>query len=322
MCVARLENEGKYAMDLVDATATKVHLIPVCKGLVTHLFGILENTLLIVMVDILTMDKLRRGTQVFEIMPLPPVEEVGGGERARDREIERARDGKRNEKKSGLRRFGGTKKEWWVENMKKGEMRKKRFVSSEGVVRMLVVEDVDQGDVEEGKKIQNGNEEGICKNWKKDERKVEGMKDTTQEEKHKQTTRNHDDQLLELKIEELDSIERNHVKLDASANTRPAQPNNPASGQTNQMTKEDKIQTKSIRTIGDADHERRKSVQSRCPGQEEVAPPHHLKAYLLCIFLSLALLALVVSSVLVAPLGSWLQVEGEEEACPCSCTSY
>ena len=48
MCVARLENEGKYAMDLVDATATKVHLIPVCKGLVTHLFGILEKTLLMV----------------------------------------------------------------------------------------------------------------------------------------------------------------------------------------------------------------------------------------------------------------------------------
>ena len=316
MCVARLENEGKYAMDLVDATATKVHLIPVCKGLVTHLFGILENTLLIVMVDFLTMDKLRRGTQVFEIMPLPPVEEVGGGERARYREIERARDGKRNEKKSGLRRFGGTKKEWWVENMKKGEMRKKRFVSSEGAVRMLVVEDVER------KKIRKGNEEGIGKDWRKDERKVEGMKDTTQEEKHKQKTRNHDDQLLELKIEELDSIERIHVKLDASANTRPAQPYNSASGQTNQMTKEDKIQTKSIRTIGDVEHERRKSVQSRCPGQEEVAPPHHLKAYLLCIFLSLALLALVVSSVLVAPLGSWLQVEAEEEACPCSCTSY
>ena len=268
------------------------------------------------MVEFLTMDKLRRGTQVFEIMPLPPVEEVGGGERARYREIERARDGKRNEKKSGLRRFGGTKKEWWVENMKKGEMRKKRFVSSEGAVRMLVVEDVER------KKIRKGNEEGIGKDWRKDERKVEGMKDTTQEEKHKQTTRNHDDELLELKIEELDSIERIHVKLDASANTRPAQPYNSASGQTNQMTKEDNIQTKRISTIGDIEHERRKSVQSRCPGQEEVAPPHHLKAYLLCIFLSLALLALVVSSVLVAPLGSWLQVEAEEEACPCSCTSY
>ena len=54
MCVARLENEGKYAMDLVDATATKVHLIPVCKGLVTHLFGIFEKTLL--MVDIFSFE--------------------------------------------------------------------------------------------------------------------------------------------------------------------------------------------------------------------------------------------------------------------------
>ena len=90
---------------------------------------------------------------------------------------------------------------------------------------------------------------GSAKNWTKYDRKVERMKDTTQEEKHKQTTRNHDDQLLELKIEELDSIERINVKLDASANTRPAQPNNPASRQTNQMTKEEKIQTKSISTI-------------------------------------------------------------------------
>ena len=66
---------------------------------------------------------------MFEIMSLPPVEEVA----------RKAQDGKINEKKlKRLRSFGeGSKREWWVQNMK-GEVRKQRSVSSEAAVRTLM----------------------------------------------------------------------------------------------------------------------------------------------------------------------------------------
>ena len=64
-------------------------------------------------------------------------------------------------------------------------------------------------------------------------------------------------------------------------------------------------------------HERGEGVVS----QAEFAPPdQRLMFYILCIILSLVMLAFLLFLLFVAPLGSWFQSE-EEEACTCSCLS-
>ena len=297
-------------------------------------------------------------------MSLPPVEEVAG----------KAGDEKKSER---LKSFGGggSKREWWVQNMKgkgskqrflsregavrlvevngngsKGEGDSKkhetgnqqRFVSSsEGVVRMLVLggedteRDVDQGNFGESGNVHNGKEgqmDGDLKKGKDVGMILAGNIDTnmilggnketsimdeqnTHKDTHSKTTKKPDDHPFELKIEELDTIERLHVKMDPrDGGQRRTHLLNPES----QIEKVEKIQSKSMAGMeGYIMHERGEGVVS----QAEFAPPdQRLMSYLLCIFFSLVMLALLLSSLFVLPWASWFPLE-EETACPCSCPS-
>ena len=305
---------------------------------------------------------------MFEIMSLPPVEEVA----------RKAQDGKINEKKlKRLRSFGeGSKREWWVQNMK-GEVRKQRsvsseaavrtlmevngngekgekerdwkkqktvmpggskqrFVSSEGVVRMPVarVKDIEtkvgEENVEASRKIQNEKEGEMEKDLKKC--KVESMMGgnvetlieqcNTHKDTFFKTTKKLDDQPFELRIEELDTIERLHVMMDPSGCDGEAHAQSSgASEQIKQIEKEDdKIQTKSTGKVEYIGHENER-VESALSQAEFIPPDQWMMAScLFCILLALAILTLLISFLFVAPLGSWFQLE-EEETCPCSCPS-
>ena len=313
----------------------KVQIMPVCEALSGNTYIYLcciKNIFSNVAGDrnsfSLTVS-LKAGKTMFEIMSLPPVEEVAG----------KAHNEKRNEKKSErVRRFGrggGSKREWWEQNMKQGEARKQRFVSSEGAVRMLVVgvkdveRDVDQRNVErelvkgyverdiaqkniERDVAQENIESNIAKeNVERDVDQGDVKRDVAQgndalKDIHSKTTKNLDDQPFELKIEELDTIERLHVKTNPSGSQGTAHSHTPAGQQMQHIKKEDESMD------GYFEHER---------GGEEFAPPdQRLMGCLFCVLLSLAILALLLSSLFVVPWGSWFQSE-EEKTCPCSCLS-
>ena len=63
-------------------------------------------------------------------------------------------------------------------------------------------------------------------------------------------------------------------------------------------------------TVSYIRHKREEGVVSPCL-EDNVTPPHQMLACLLCLALSLVLLGLLLSSLLVAPIGSWFKVQGD-----------
>ena len=240
---------------------------------------------------------------------LPPVEEV----------TKRALDGNEKKLRAG-KSVGGKKREWWLQNMK-AESRKPQRIR---------VKNVQDQEVEDHHQDDQGVDRGNATDWEQSQREGGTGKGESWNDFETTDMTNHDDlphqqthsvaisNLMELKIEELDAIDSVdiHLKSNESLVEKESQQHLKRFGNEAMFDL-----TGEEATVSYIRHKRVEDVVSPCL-EGDVTPPHQLLACLLCLALSLVLLGLLLSSLLVAPIGSWFKVQGdlgEEEPCLCSC---
>ena len=239
---------------------------------------------------------------------LPPVEEV----------TVRALDGREKKPRAG-KLVGGRKREWWLQNMKTESRKPQR-------IRVKNVQDQEN---EDHHRVDQGVDRRNATDWEHSQRGGGTGKGESSNTFETTDMTNHNDlphqqrhsgaisNLMELKIEELDAID--------SVDIHPRS-NESMVGKESQHLK--RLGNEALfdltgeeATVSYIGHKREEDVVSPCL-EGDVTPPHQLLACLLCLALSLVLLGLLLSSLLVAPIGSWFKVQGdlgEEEPCPCSC---
>ena len=230
----------------------------------------------------------------------------------------RALDGREKKLKAG-KLVGGRKREWWLQNMK-AESRKPQRIR---------VKNVQDQEVEDHHQDDQGVDRGNATDWEQSQRGGETGKGESSNTFETTDITNHDDlphqrthsvaisNLMELKIEELDAKESVdiHPRSIESMVGKESQHVKPLGNEVLFDLKGKEATVSYIR------HKREEDVVSPCL-EGDVTPPHQLLACLLCLALSLVFLGLLLSSLLVAPIGSWFQVQGdlgEEEPCLCSC---
>ena len=224
----------------------------------------------------------------------------------------RALDGREKKPRAG-KLVGGRKREWWLQNMKAESRKPQR-------IRVKNVQDqenedhhqgVDRGNATDWEHSQRGGGTGKGESPNTfDTTDMTNHNDLPHQQRHSGAMSN----LMELKIEELDAIE--------SVDIHPRSKESMV-GKESQHLKRLGNEALFDLTCKEATvrHKREEDVLSPCL-EGDVNPPHQLLACLLCLALSLVFLGLLLSSLLVAPIGSWFQVQGElgeEEPCPCSC---
>ena len=227
----------------------------------------------------------------------------------------RALDGREKKPRAG-KLVGGRKREWWLQNMKAESRKPQR-------IRVKNMQDQENEDHHQG--VDRGN----ATDWEHSQRgggtgkgESSNTYDTTDRTNHndlphQQRHSGAISNLMELKIEELDAIESAdiHPRSNESMVGKESQHLKPFGNEALfDLTGEEA-------TVSYIGHKREEDVLSPCL-EDDVSPPHQLLACLLCLALSLVLLGLLLSSLLVAPIGSWFKVQGDlgdEEPCPCSC---
>ena len=230
----------------------------------------------------------------------------------------RALDGLEKKPRPG-KLVGGRKREWWLQNMK-AESRKPQRIQ---------VKKMQDEEVEDHHQDDQGVDRGNAKDWEHSQRGGRTGKGESSNTFQTTDMINHDDlphqqshsvaisNLMELKIEELDAIESEiiHPRSKESMVGKESQHLKRFGNEALfDLTGEEA-------TVSYIRHKREEDVVSPCL-EGDVTPPHQLLACLLCLALSLVLLGLLLSSLLVAPIGSWFKVQGdlgEEEPCLCSC---